>query len=424
MNSDLHLPFPEWVPKEIVAGYRDKGVEGLFHWQHEILNAATETNENVIYAAPTSAGKSLVAELLALYAALHEKKSFFVLPYVAVAKEKLHQLQKIWRRIDLQVAGFMGHQSAERNDWMCAVCTIEKANSLVNRMITEDTVEDLGVIVLDELHMVNEGSRGTTYEFFIAKVLFLREHNSAARIVAMSATLSNTSKIETWLGSSVYQTNFRPVDLIETIAIENDLCDINGDNKIRELPNEFRSFAQDYDRMLGWTVEALCSGNLCLVFCSSKAEVEKVAVEIARIIAGLLPTKSELKSVIDRSALTELKTEMERIGPIDPLLVKTLPRGIGFHHAGLTAEERECLENFFRRGIIRLLVATSTLSSGVNLPANKVIIRAQTRGPTAINSMTYKQMAGRAGRMGHANKVGGTLSSTCIQLDRVFKSAP
>lgn len=84
-----------------------------------------------------------------------------------------------------------------------------------------------------------------------------------------------------------------------------------------------------------------------------------------------------LQSLIDRSALFELKTEMERIGPIDSFLMKTLPRGIGFHHAGtccdfflkfrilgLTAEERECLETFFRRGIIRVLVATSTLSSG------------------------------------------------------------
>lgn len=71
---------------------------------------------------------------------------------------------------------------------------------------------------------------------------------------------------------------------------------------------------------------------------------------------------------------------------------------------GLTVEEREAVENGFREGSLRILCATSTLSSGVNLPAHRVIIKAQTSGPLALNSLSYLQMIGRAGRLGHTSK--------------------
>ncbi|VDK76192.1 unnamed protein product [Anisakis simplex] len=67
-------------------------------------------------------------------------------------------------------------------------------------------------------------------------------------------------------------------------------------------------------------------------------------------------------------------------------------------------EEREAIEDGFRGGQLRVLTATSTLSSGVNLPAQTVLIKAQMSGPSALTNTTYRQMVGRAGRLGQSSK--------------------
>lgn len=85
---------------------------------------------------------------------------------------------------------------------------------------------------------------------------------------------------------------------------------------------------------------------------------------------------------------------------IDDDLSKTISYGVAFHHAGLTFDERDIIESAFSNRLIRVIVATSTLSSGVNLPAGRVIIRTPLFGGKPMSSLTYKQMIGRAGRMG------------------------
>lgn len=107
--------------------------------------------------------------------------------------------------------------------------------------------------------------------------------------------------------------------------------------------------------------------------------------------------RNQLNTVLIMEVLEQLK--YCPVG-LDQVLRKTISFGIAFHHAGLTMDERDIIEAAFRNNALRILVATSTLSSGVNLPARRVIIRTPMFHGNPIDILSYRQMIGRAGRMG------------------------
>lgn len=88
---------------------------------------------------------------------------------------------------------------------------------------------------------------------------------------------------------------------------------------------------------------------------------------------------------------------------VDPALAALMIQGVAFHHAGLTTYDRGAVERAFREGLVRLLVCTTTLAAGVNLPARRVIVRSLNQGGGELSAANYRQMAGRAGRKGQSS---------------------
>ncbi|CAI5445199.1 unnamed protein product [Caenorhabditis angaria] len=402
-------PFPSWISRTITAFYEEEcGISRIFDWQNEVLQGEEDEENkrrNLVFSAPTSAGKSLVAELIAWRVAKSGKKVLFVLPYISVAREKLHILQKSWRRDDISVAGFIGPHASNPNEWIGAVCTIEKAAGLVNRALSEEWFDEIGMIVVDELHMIFDGSRGTHIDHMLTKILFWNSQNpeTPVRIIGMSATIPQINNIGKWLNAKIHVAKFRPVELVENVIIGQKMRKINTSlGKFEDVI--LRDFCgSKEDAIVELSRESYHKSIQTLIMCSSKIEVENVAKQIAGKFSELKKISSEvIKNRME--GLLFVRQGLERNGCKDRILIGVLGLTIGFHHAGLTLEERECIEQGFRDGHILILVATSTLASGVNLPAERVIIKSQTRGPSPLNSMTYKQMIGRAGRMGHAKK--------------------
>ncbi|TKR65174.1 hypothetical protein L596_025617 [Steinernema carpocapsae] len=403
-----------WINEDVERSLASQGIRSFFDWQRDCLTDEEllhPHHRNLAYSAPTSSGKTLVAELIALENVITtQRKALFVLPYVSVAKEKFFGLQRTWRQADLIVRAYIGSLSTSFEEWNAAVCTIEKANSLINRICEDSELHKIGTIVIDEVHMILEPSRGPLIEALLAKILYYNKFSGKEKIqlIVMSATFEFQELISEWLYAKSYVSSFRPVVLEERIVIGNTVVDFpdHPEAKKRPIPRDFH-IKNDHGHIIGLCVESLLKGDSILVFCATKAETEQQAVSVAKFLEYALAKKMfpMLAEKIDSERLAIMAEEFKaKTFSTDVLLQKAVGLGVAFHHAGVTAEEREELEAGFRTGLIKILVSTSTLSSGVNLPAHRVIIRAQNSGPAQINRITYKQMVGRAGRKGQTGR--------------------
>uniref|UniRef100_A0A915DK73 Uncharacterized protein n=1 Tax=Ditylenchus dipsaci TaxID=166011 RepID=A0A915DK73_9BILA len=144
MDSDF--PACANVPPSLRGAYAKVGVRSLFPWQSDCLSIEklfAPDFGNFVYTAPTSAGKP--------------KRALFVFPFISSAREKYIQLQTLWRSTDLVVKAFIGASSASMHGWSAAVCTIEKANALVNAFIETDTLDEIYKTALDQTCATNPG---------------------------------------------------------------------------------------------------------------------------------------------------------------------------------------------------------------------------------------------------------------------------
>uniref|UniRef100_A0A8C5MDB7 DNA polymerase theta n=1 Tax=Leptobrachium leishanense TaxID=445787 RepID=A0A8C5MDB7_9ANUR len=434
-TSGLHMAAPDnltdklllasWgLPQAVLETYGRLGVSQMFEWQAECLMLGQVLEgKNLVYSAPTSAGKTLVAELLILKRVLEtRKKALFILPFVSVAKEKTYYLQNLFQEVGVKVGGYMG-SSAPAGGFTSldvAVCTIEKANGLVNRLIEEDRLELLGMMVVDELHMLGDSHRGYLLELLLTKVRYIAQKRASkstdaqraggwndVQIVGMSATLPNLSLLASWLEAELYCTDYRPVPLLEQVKIGKTIYDSSMSSGREFEP--LILLKGDEDHIVSLCYETVHGGHSVLIFCPSKNWCEKLAETIAREFYNLYHRAlhqphdpSRIAPVaLDKDGVQDVVDQLKRSpAGLDAVLARTVPWGVAFHHAGLTFDERDIIEGAFRQGYVRVLAATSTLSSGVNLPARRVIIRSPVFNGRLLDILTYKQMAGRAGRKG------------------------
>ncbi|MCI4386592.1 hypothetical protein PGIGA_G00064270 [Pangasianodon gigas] len=399
-QSDKLLLSSWGLPKPVLEKYQSLGVKQMFEWQAECLTLGKVLEgNNLVYSAPTSAGKTLVSELLILKRVLEtRRKAIFILPFVSVAREKMFYLQNVFQEAGVRVEGYMGSTSAAGgfSALDVAVCTIEKANGLINRLIEDNRMDLLGIVVVDELHMLGDSGRGYLCSD--------KSSSDGVQIVGMSATLPNLDLLARWLNAELYHTDYRPVPLMEWVKIGANIYD-GSMNLVRPFTPALPVKGDD-DHIVSLCFETVQAGHAALLFCPSKNWCEKLADSIAREFYNLhhheKQSESGVHSVsLNLEGLQDVVAQLKRTpAGLDEILKRTVPWGVAFHHAGLTFDERDILEGAFRQGFVRVLVATSTLSSGVNLPARRVMIRTPVFNGHLLDILTYKQMVGRAGRKG------------------------
>ncbi|KAG7263720.1 hypothetical protein CRUP_017691 [Coryphaenoides rupestris] len=263
-----------------------------------------------------------------------------------------------------------------RNHRSLYVATIEKAHSLINSLIEAGRLDNVGLVVVDELHMLGDGSRGAIIEMTLSKVLYMSKQT---QIIGMSATLGNIKDIQRFLRAENYTNDFRP--LSEYVKLGDTIYEVDPHEedclKFSRLLNfKYSSSMQrmDPDHIIALVTEVIPSYS-CLVFCPTQKTCENVAGMICKYLK-------------------------DGNGVLCPVLRKVIPYGVAYHHGGLTSGERRLVEDAYSSGVLCLLACTSTLAAGINLPARRVILRSPYVAADFLRRSQYKQMVGRAGRAG------------------------
>jgi len=370
-----------WLPPEAIELYASRGYRELYPPQAEAVERGLLDGKSMLLAMPTASGKTLLAELAMLRAALAGQRSLYIVPLRALASEKYDSFQKFK---ELGVAVGLSTGDLDKKDERLGrnqiiIATSEKADSLMRNGAS--WVRDLSVLVVDEIHLLNDPGRGPTLEMTITK---LRRCNPGLQIIALSATVANAGEIASWLGADMVCSDWRPIQLREGIICNERLVFSDGEAPLAGGKDESAALVRD----------TLAQSAQILIFENSRKNAEAAA---SRLSALLVPDEAtrELSSRILASGESETAVR----------LASCVSHGVAFHHAGLLPEQRRLVEQGFRESRIKVIASTPTLAAGLNLPARRVLIRSYKRyeygrGMAPIPVIEYRQMAGRAGRPG------------------------
>lgn len=394
------------LPESLIKSFETSSSTVLFEWQKEILqlDGVLDGSKNLLYSAPTSAGKTLVSDILVGRRVTESKKALIVFPFVAIAREKYNSFRALYQYSQISVGCFAGGSrppgGLAKNQVIIA--TIEKGNSILNQLMNENKMDEISCIVIDEIHLVGEANRGFILELLCTKAL----QYPHIQIIGMSATVPNLSQLGKWLHAEVYRTSFRPVPLEVNLCFKGNFYTIDQNKRLkyaRKVPIFPEITALKFDNeqkyILSIILDTIKQNTQAMIFCPTKKWCETIAGKISEQFETLRQCDPTLIPLKDIGTVDNMLQESGIYST--SAIYKLVKSGVGFHHAGLTTDERSVIEASFRQGIIRVLISTTTLSAGVNLPARVVIVRSPfTFGRNVISARVFKQMCGRAGRQG------------------------
>jgi len=391
----------------------------------------------VLVSAPTSSGKTVVAEYAIFRALKSGRKAIYTTPLKALSNQKFRDFQQAHGD---DLVGLVTGENTINDDAPVVVMTTE----ILRNLIYEDPARLDGVdyVVLDEVHYIDDFPRGSVWEEVIIQA------PSHIKLVGLSATIGNYQEIADWMSANrgpvatVFHEQ-RPVELKLWLAMQNRFLPLfapDGGIDQRTWARASRQEEADY-RIRGYN--RLPSNDLL-----------GVIDELSRL--QMLPaiyfifSRRGCRDALQRCSYHEIdltdgaeKAEIERASsarleslrdPDEAALYRRmvdaemLRRGLAVHHAGLLPYHKELVEELFQAGLIKVVFATETLSLGINMPARAVVVSSFTKfdGVNFSNLTTGEltQLMGRAGRrgidvIGH----GAILKESDVEIGTIYEVA-
>lgn len=421
----------------------------LDDFQREAIEAL-ESDNNVIVAAPTGAGKTVVADFSVFLAQHRNVKAFYTTPIKALSNQKYHDFCELYgtNRVGL----LTGDTSVNPEADIVVMTTEVLRNMLYEHSIT---LQSLGFVVLDEIHYLADKFRGAVWEEVI---IHLPE---SVRIIGLSATVSNVEDFSAWIESVRGNTHLvvdehRPVPLERHVVIQKDdqtepeLLDLydhdtNGimtqrvnptllrklhewehrarkrasshsDSKYAYRKGKRRSinasssdsdFTRRYTPKRWAVIDELDYLSMLpgIYFIFSRSGCDQAVQQCLR--AGLTLTSDEemyeIRRIVDSMVADQLSKDDLHALNFERFRF-ALEQGFAAHHAGMIALFRHIVETLFERGLIKVVFATETLALGLNMPARSVVVEKLVKfdgtGHVPLTPGEFTQLTGRAGRRG------------------------
>lgn len=199
------------IPSELYEAVSVAGVKELRPAQEKAINAGLLEGKNLLVCTPTASGKTLVAELAACSAILSGRgRAVYIVPLKALASEKYKSFKARYGtlfKVALSI-GDLDSSDSYLSDYDLVVCTAEKLDSLMRHGAA--WLRSVKVVVVDEIHLLNEPKRGPVLEVLIT---LLRQLLSGVQVIGLSATIGNAEELAGWLGANLVVDDWRPVEL-------------------------------------------------------------------------------------------------------------------------------------------------------------------------------------------------------------------
>ncbi|MBI2542921.1 MAG: DEAD/DEAH box helicase [Candidatus Aenigmarchaeota archaeon] len=377
------------IGKKDITKLKDEKISKLYPPQEDIIRKGLFKDKNLILSLPTASGKTLIATLSMLHNLSEKRNSkvVYIAPLVALAYEKYEYFKKFFdaRKVAISVGDLDSSDHWLANyDVICV--TTEKLDSLLRHNV--EWVNRISLLIVDEIHLLNDKSRGPTLEILLVKLMKMVPN---AQILGLSATISNAAELAKWLNSNLVISDFRPVKLYEGVSFASKIhFDEKDGYELDESEETENSIVRN---TIGLNKQAL-------IFTSTRRNAESLAERLSDTVRPMLKKGEHVQL---ETLSNDIENVLEYPTKQCEKLSECIKSGVAFHHAGLLGTQKRLIEENFRNGMIKTIVATPTLALGVNLPAFRVVIRDTKRyypgvGAVHIPVLEYKQFIGRAGR--------------------------
>lgn len=399
---------------------RGKAEIELWPSQLQAAQRVLDFDANLVLSLPTSAGKTRIAELCILACLAQKKRVVFVTPLRALSAQTEVGLRRTFTPLGKTVSSLYGSIGASGTDVDALrtrdiiVATPEKLDFALRSDPT--LLDDIGLVVLDEGHMIGLGEREIRYEAQIQRLL-RRQDAASRRIICLSAILPDGDQLEdfaAWLTSDkldgLIKDNWRPTRLrFGEVDWKGQHAQLNvtvGEEKpfipkflVGKKPTKgkgrktFPSNQAELCIATAWRL--IDDGQTVLVFCPLRISV----LPFAKCIIDMY-NRGHIGSVLEHPEAvlaTALTVGTEWFGP-DHEILACLKLGVAVHHGALPTPYRKEVERLLREGILKVTVSSPTLAQGLNLAATSLVFHGLTRNRENIDVSEFRNVVGRAGR--------------------------
>ena len=362
--------------------------------QTQIFHTLYHTSTNVLLGSPTGSGKTVAAEL-AMWWAFREKpgtKVVYIAPMKALVRERVQDWRKrLTRQMGLKLVELTGDNTPDIRTIRNAdiiITTPEKWDGVSRSWQTRGYVRQVSLVIIDEIHLLG-GDRGPILEIIVSRMNYIASQSKdSVRLVGMSTACANATDLGNWLGVKEGLFNFR--HSVRPVPLQ---IFIDGFPEQRG----FCPLMQSMNRPTFLAIKTHSPEKPVIVFVASRRQTRLTAKDLINL-CGMEDDPRRFVHMTE----DDLQLNLSRVK--DEALREALSFGIGLHHAGLVEADRQLAEELFANNKIQILVATSTLAWGVNLPAHLVVVKgtqyfdAQIEGYKDMDLTDVLQMLGRAGR--------------------------